>query len=528
MSPGPTSQGRRDSTADLDRARREHDLHGATAAVSDVVVVGGGITGAGIALDAATRGLTVTLVEARDLAYGTSRWSSKLVHGGLRYLAHGDVAVAWESARERHHLMTRIAPHLVRPLPHVVPRLAGESAAQAALVRTGLAAADALRRAAGTPRSVLPGSRGLSAAEVARVVPGVDPTMVRGGAGYWDGQVVDDARLVVAVARTAAAHGARILTRLRAHEVSADGVVVHDTLAGGTHELRARHVILATGVWTGAWDPGLPVRLSRGTHVLVRPGALGHPTAALTVPAGEGRSRYVFALPQREGPLILGLTDVPADAASPDDTAPPPEEIAWVLERMSTVLRAPIGPDDVVGAYSGYRPLVAEAGDDRATADISRRHRVHRRADGVVVVTGGKLTTYRRMAADALDAIPEARARACRTTDIPLIGARPTEVPADDSLPARLRYRYGSEAGRIAALADDDPAWAGEVGGSGGVLRAEVVHAIRHEGALTVDDILARRTRLSVQPEAAAATRAEIARIAREVDPLVLDLPVDA
>ncbi len=512
---------------DLNRARRDDDLARAADTVSDVVVVGGGVTGAGIALDAASRGLSVTLVEARDLAYGTSRWSSKLIHGGLRYLAHGDFGVAWESARERHHLMTAIAPHLIRPLPHVLVHPNHQSRSRDAVVRAGLAGADALRRLAGTPRSVLPGARQLRVDTVSDLIPGIDQQRTRGGVGYWDGQLVDDARLVIAIARTAAAHGARILTRMRATEVSGDEVVVHDTLRGGTHHLRARRVVFAVGIWSGAWDEDLPMRLSRGTHVLLRPESLGRPRVAVTVPVSEGKSRYVFALPQPDGPIIAGLTDVAADDASPDDTHPPQSEIDWVLDHLSSVLHTALTPSDVVGSYAGYRPLVTapDAGSQdspAATADISRRHLIHRRCDGVTIVTGGKLTTYRRMAADAVDSLGIA-ASACRTATLPLVGANAEAQAADH----RLVRLYGSEAARIEELARES-GLQDVLPGTDGVIGAEIAHAIRHEGALTVDDILQRRTRLSVQPELAASARPVIAGLARSLDPDIVEFAVDS
>lgn len=509
------------TSPDLNRARRDAELVEAIDSVSDVIVVGGGVTGAGIALDAASRGLSVTLVEARDLAYGTSRWSSKLVHGGLRYLAHGDLAVAWESARERHHLMTAIAPHLIRRLPHVLVHPLAQSRSRDLLIRTGLAGADALRRLAGTSRETLPGARRLSVDTIAGLVPSVDPQRISGGVGYWDGQLVDDARLVIALARTAASFGARILTRVRATDIGPDQIVVHDTLLGGRHVLRARAVVLAVGIWSGAWDDSLPMRLSRGTHVLVRPEALGDPRVALTVPVLEGRSRYVFALPQVEGPLIAGLTDVAADDASPDDTTPPREEIDWVLGHLSEVLRSPLTDSDIVGAYAGYRPLVGTGAGDQ-TADISRRHLIHRRGDGVTIVAGGKLTTYRRMAADAVDSLG-LTASACRTASLPLVGAGLPATSGD----ARLVSRYGDEAERILELAGEE-GLDGVVAGQPDLRKAEIAHAIRHEGALTVDDILQRRTRLSVHAGLAERLRPTIGDLARSVDADILGIEVDS
>jgi len=217
-----------------------------------------------VALDAATRGLSVVLAEKHDLAFGTSRWSSKLVHGGLRYLASGAVGVAHESAVERHVLMARTAPHLVAPFPQVVPLLPSVPARHATLLRTGFAAGDLLRRAAGTPGSVLPRSRRVDAGRVRALAPTVRADGLRGGLLAWDGQLCDDARLVAALARTAAAAGARVLTRCAASEVTGSGAVLTDTLTGSRMDVRARMVVNAAGVWAGEVAPEVRLRPSRG------------------------------------------------------------------------------------------------------------------------------------------------------------------------------------------------------------------------------------------------------------------------
>lgn len=511
-------QAQRDHTAsaDLSRARRLRELSVSAESPSDVLIIGGGITGVGIALDAASRGLTTTLIESHDLAYGTSRWSSKLIHGGLRYLAHGDFGVAWESARERALLMSHIAPHLIRPLPHVLPTLHQESRSQEHLVRVGLRAADVLKVAARTPHGLLGNSRKLTPNQAVQAISALNPGAIRAASGFWDGQLIDDARLVMAVARTAAAFGARILTRVRALRAGPTGVAIHDELTGEHGFIPARQVIVAAGVWSGAWDPDLAIRLSRGTHVVLPAHVMGNPRAALTVAIPGEKSRYVFALPTVDGPVIAGLTDVEAVDQSPDDVIPPIAEQQWVLDHLSTALTTPITLADVTGAYSGYRPLVASPDVTASTADISRKHLVHRRSDGVVVVTGGKLTTYRTMAADALAATDIARERPCRTSALPLIGSRGSHRSAQP--PGRLSAHYGTEAQRIHDMADDWPQMAGALEGAPEIHRAEIAHAICHEGALTVDDIIARRTRLSLQPHVAQAVRAEISALAVSID----------
>ncbi len=325
-------------------------------------MVGGGITGAGVALDAASRGLSVALLERRDLAHGTSRWSSKLVHGGLRYLEHREFGLAWESARERALLMGTIAPHLVRPLPFVTPLDAGMPARKAAKTHVGLRIGDGLRIGARTSRRVLPPARRISALEARRLAPALAEGGLRGALLSWDGQLEDDARLVVAVARTAAAHGARILTYAGVTGVRDDGVDAVDALTGAAFSVRARHVILATGVWAGELSPAVELRPSRGSHLLVPAGRLGDPRAAVNVPVPGERGRWVFALPRADGLVAIGLTDVAADGPVPDEPAPSAEEEATLLEHASAALEVTLGPG---GRRGPLRRPAAAAGRRR-------------------------------------------------------------------------------------------------------------------------------------------------------------------
>jgi len=497
------------SAGDLNSGRRERDREHVLHHAVDVVVVGGGVTGAGIALDAATRGLSVALVEAEDLAFGTSRWSSKLAHGGLRYLAHGDLAVAWESAVERGRLMTAIAPHLTRALPHVMPFHRGSTPQDRALVRVGLRAADALRIAAGTRRGVLGPPRSVSAAQALALVPTLEPHDLLGATLHWDGQLVDDARLVIALARTAASYGAHILTGARVIELDGQGVLVRD--AEGDFTISGRQVITAAGIWTAELDESTHLVLSRGSHALLDPAALGHPRAAVTVPVSGAKSRYVFALPTLEGPVIAGITDVDAGDHVSTVNAAPMEDVDWILQHLSTALARPLTGADVIGSYAGFRPLVGEPG--QPTADISRRHRITRRPDGVITVTGGKFTTYRRMAADALDRAALPQAGPCRTASLPLIGAQPRASAVPAGVPSRLVWRYGSEAARVAGYAAQDADLLAPVAPGVGVLGVEVVHALRAEGATTVADVMERRTRLSTIPAHASAARERVREI---------------
>jgi glycerol-3-phosphate dehydrogenase len=489
----------------LNAARRARELAAiAEYGQADLLVVGGGITGVGVALDAASRGLSVVLAERHDLAFGTSRWSSKLVHGGLRYLARGEVGIAYESAAERGLIMERLAPHLTRPLPMIYPWLPGTSRGSRALTSTGLAAADVLRLAARTSRRTLPRPRRLTRTEALAAVPQLRRD-VTGGMLTWDGQLTDDARLVVAVARTAAAYGAVILTRCEASGLTADGALLTDRLTGDSFRLRTKAVVNAAGVWAGQLAEGVALRPSRGTHLVLADAALGGLRAGLIAPVPGERNRFVFAVPVPDEPRVyVGLTDEPADGPLPEVPEPTTGEISFLLETVSTVLDAPVGRGDVLGAFAGLRPLLCgpAAGDvDGATADLSRRHAVLTSPDGVITVVGGKLTTYRRMARDAVDAALDGRtAGACRTHRLPLVGAAAPQALARLRGPARLVARYGTEAPAVLGLAGKDPWLAEPVAQGVPVTGAEFVFAVRHEGALDSGDLLDRRTRIGLVP----------------------------
>jgi glycerol-3-phosphate dehydrogenase len=467
----------------------------------DVIVIGGGITGTGIALDAATRGLSVALVEKHDLAFGTSRWSSKLVHGGLRYLATGNVGIARRSAIERGILMTRNAPHLVKAMPQLVPLLPSMGHGGRALVRAGFLAGDGLRALAGTPASTLPRSRCVGAERAIELVPAVRRDGLTGGLLAYDGQLIDDARLVTAVARTAAQHGARILTRVAASQAIGNSVTLTDQRSGESFEVSARAVINASGVWAGEVDASIRVRPSRGTHLVFDAEAFGNPVAALTIPIPGEINRFVFAMPEQLGRVYLGLTDEDAPGPIPDVPEPTSEEISFLLDTVNTALDVALGPHDVIGTYAGLRPLI-DTGEGH-TADVSREHAVTESPSGVISVIGGKLTEYRYMAEDALDRTVELRglpATRCRTRNLPLVGAPANPVatlrsPVD--LPSSLVARYGAEAPNVIAAAScerpTDP-----VADGIDVTRAEFEYAVTHEGALTADDIVDRRTRIGL------------------------------
>ena len=468
----------------------------------DVLVVGGGVTGTGIALDAVTRGLRVALVERRDLAFGTSRWSSKLVHGGLRYLATGNIGIARRSAVERGILMSRNAPHLVHAMPQLVPLLPGMGRAERALVRVGFLAGDALRALAGTPASTLPRSRRVSAARAAELAPTVLRDGLDGALLAYDGQLIDDARLVVAVARTAAQHGARIFTQVAADAISGTSARLTDQLTGESFDVTAGVVINATGVWAGELDPSLTLRPSRGTHLVFDAAAFGNPVAALTIPIPGELNRFVFAMPEQLGRVYLGLTDEDAPGPIPDVPQPTPTEIDFLLDTVNTALGVTLSTSDVTGSYAGLRPLI-DTGAGR-TADVSRDHAVIEAPSGALNIVGGKLTEYRHMAQDVLDRAVASRALPagpCRTRNLPLIGApanpgsRASHTPT--RLPSSLVARYGAEAAKVIAIATcahpTEP-----VADGIDVIRAEFEYAVTHEGALTSDDILDRRTRIGL------------------------------
>jgi glycerol-3-phosphate dehydrogenase len=486
----------------LTARRRESDLAALhNGEVVDVLVIGGGITGAGVALDAATRGLSVALVERHDLAAGTSRWSSKLAHGGLRYIAAGQLGVAWESAVERNYLMRSIAPHLIQPMRFVIPSLPVNGAADRMAARVGFGIADALRWAARTPAQ-LPKTSWVNPADARALVPALRPDL-RGGFLHVDGALEDDVRLVVAVARSAAAAGARIVTHCEAVDVTATGATVADTLTGERFDVRARSVVVAAGVWTGGLVDRVPLQPSKGAHVLVRPEALEHPSAAFNILVPGSRNRFVFAVPRPDGLVQIGLTD---DAVDHVDDEPPVTDAdeTFLLDTLSSGLSRPVTKADVVGKFAGLRPLLGTAIGSSA-ADISRRHALLDR-DGVVVIVGGKLTKYRRMAEDAVDRVSKKleHEKPAITRTLPLVGA---VGQIDAGLPARLRRRFGADAAAVAACGPMEPVAAGLP-----ALKCEVSWALAAEGAVDVADV-ERRLRLDVVPEWRASARAYLEEV---------------
>jgi glycerol-3-phosphate dehydrogenase len=448
----------------------------------DVLVIGGGITGAGVALDAASRGYTVALVERGDFACGTSSRSSKMVHGGLRYLRTYDFGLVRESLLER-RLMVRLAPHLVRPLPMLVPALGGQRLDRR--LGFGLHLYDVLglqRRGTKASEAFVPARHGvISGEEVRELVPALDGRAPGAAYRYTD-CITDDVRLVLTVLEEAGRFGAVMTNRV---EALGSGRV--RTAEGEEIDVRARHVVNATGVWADRLGDVPRLRPSRGAHVLL-PAEVLPLRAGVVVPAGEGRT--VFLLPW-QGRVLVGTTDIDHDGGT-EHVRPTEGDVAYLLDACNAFFGTAFGPSDVAGAYAGVRPLVATK-DPRRSVDISRRTAIYESPDGMVTVTGGKLTTWRRMAAQAVDKLVarDGRDAPCRTAAIPL------GQPADGADGEHLTGRYGSAAGDVRALAATGQL-AGPVIDGAPDLLAEVVYAARHQQAATVGDVLLRRTRLGL------------------------------
>jgi glycerol-3-phosphate dehydrogenase len=492
----------------------------------DLVVIGGGITGAGVALDAAARGYSVALVEKADFASGTSSRSSKLVHGGLRYLQQFDLGLVREALLER-QLMVRLAPHLVRPLKMVVP--AFEGARPDRLVGIGLNMYDVMatprlrgrsrreRRGAGAPE--LNGETDWSPArhrliegdEVIELLPALAPREPTGGYLFYDCQT-DDARLVLTVLGEAERFGAICANRLEVTELlqedgSASGVRAREVESGDEIEVRAENVINATGVWADRISPeelhaeaeAPTIRPSRGTHITVSPERLPLVAGAI-VPAAEGRS--IFALPWL-GRSLIGTTDNDYEGDI-DHVRPSPEDVDYLLGATNDFFGTSLTDADITGGYAGVRPLIS-SGDKRKSVDISRKAELYETSSGLITITGGKLTTWRRMAKLAVDrlVLRDGREAPCRTHEIPLgepvdpAGLTRVEGVPEDSYEALAR-RYGHAAEEVLALASSRGELAQPIVAGLPDLLAEPAYAAWREQARTVGDALLRRTRLGL------------------------------
>ncbi len=497
-------------TTRLGPAYRAESLNALDGGDFDVVVIGGGITGVGCALDAASRGLTVALIEQRDLASGTSSRSSKLIHGGLRYLEQLNFTLVREALRERGLLRQSLAPHLVWPVPFVYP--IKHRLWERAYMAAGIAMYDGLAKIG---HSTLPHQWHLGRKDLKRVFPGIKTDKYVGGIRYYDAGT-DDARLVVAIARTAADQGARILTSSRVTGLDCDetgrvtSVKATCLESGREFAVGASVVINATGVWTDSTemlvgDLITDVTASKGIHVVVPKSAIDSTVGFIS----KTKTSVLFLIPHGEF-WILGTTDTPwqLDLAHP---AASQRDIAYVLEQANEILERQLSPDDVVGVFAGLRPLVT--GNAESTAKLSREHSITEPVPGLITIAGGKLTTYRVMAEDTVDRACESASieiRGTLTHRIPLVGATgysslnrrrleiADEYGVSEAEVMRLLRRYGNEATTILDLAASDPKLAERIP-SGQYLGAEVQFAVTNEGALHLDDVLTRRTRLSIE-----------------------------
>jgi len=507
----------------LGPAYRSATLEQLRSTTHDILVIGGGVTGAGIALDAVTRGLSTALVEQRDLSSGTSSRSSKLLHGGLRYLEQYDFGLVREALRERDLHLTTLAPHLARPVSFLFP-LTG-APWERAYVGAGIALYDLL----GGARN-MPPHRHLTRTAALRLVPALRADSLRGAIRYYDAQI-DDARHTMEIARTAASYGAAVATSTRVTGFLREGervvgAQVTDLESGESLTVRAAQVINATGVWTDELQElvgrgRISVRASKGVHLVV-------PRDRIIADSGlilRTSSSVLFVIPWGRH-WIVGTTDTDWDL----DLAHPAAsraDIDYLLDAVNTVLRHPLTHEDVEGVYAGLRPLLS--GESDATSTLSREHAVAMTAPGLVTIAGGKYTTYRSMAKNAVDLAAHAlpgRVPESVTDRTPLIGAigyfalhnRRHALAATSGLHVvrieHLLGRYGSLTEDLLAMIADDATLGEPIAGAEDHLKVEVVYAASHEGALHLDDVLTRRTRISIETfDRGIGAAAEVARL---------------
>ena len=493
---GPTSR-----TASLDRLASE-DL--------DILVIGGGVTGCGCALDAVTRGLRVGLVEARDLAAGTSSRSSKLFHGGLRYLEQLNFALVFEALKERSLALNKLAPHLAKPVPFLYPLT--RPVVDRSYAGLGIGVYDVIGAGRGVPHRL----RHLSRKRTFESFPSVNRQTVIGSIKFYEG-LVDDARHTMMIGRTAAHYGAAVATSTRvvgflreADRVA--GVEVRDLESGRTFTIRARQTINATGVWIEELQQMLggrgqfQVRASKGIHLVVPRNRINSMTGLIT----RTEKSLLFIIPWGSH-WIIGTTDTDwqLDRAHP---AASQADIDYLLGHANSLLADPLTRDDVIGVYAGLRPLLA--GESDSTSKLSREHAVASPVRGLVMIAGGKYTTYRVMAKDAVDSAVrelDQKVPASCTEDVPLLGAdgyhalwnaRPllvAETGLRDIQIEHLLNRYGSLLPELLDMIKSSPELAHPLDGAPEYLKIEALYAASHEGALHLDDILARRTRISIE-----------------------------
>lgn len=509
---------------------RKDALRQAESGEFDLIVIGGGATGTMVALDAASRGMSVLLLERDDYSEGTSSRSSKMIHGGLRYLENFDVGLVREALLER-SLMVELAPHQVYPTPYLVPRL-GDDRRDLAL-GVGLNAYDALatvrsRQGNGSDAGLEDERlavavehtqawsperhRTIDGEEASRMMPALSPLDPQSAYLFYDCQT-DDSRLVITALQEAERYGAVLLNGADVVEVlddrgRASGVAFIDRESGDRVEVRSRNVVNATGVWADRLRPErvddegeIPViSPSRGTHITLSLDDLPVGEAACIVPAGEGRR--IFALPWY-GRALIGTTDNDYEGDI-DAVAPSQSDVEYLLDAVNTYFETEITPDQVTGAFAGVRPLIS-SGDAKKSVDISRKAELYETSSGMLTITGGKYTTWRRMGKQVVDRIVEREGRnaPCRTAEIPLgLPARPGDLETEIALPEgatdQLAFRYGHGAREVLDLCAERPELAEPILDGFPDLQAEVVIATRREQAQRVSDVILRRTRLGI------------------------------
>lgn len=500
----------------------------------DILVVGGGVTGAGIALDGATRGLKTGIVEMRDWSSGTTQWSSKLVHGGLRYLYNLDFSLVAEALRERGILLNTTAPHLVSAQPFLWPLK--QRVIERAYSAVGVGMYDALAIAGSSGKS-LPVQKHYSHKGALSLVPSLDPDSLIGGIRFYDARV-DDARLVIDLVRTAQGYGALAAPRTQATSFVTEGgtvvgAVLKDLETGAEVTVRAKHVIGATGVWTeeteslGGSDGGLKVLASKGIHIVVPKDRIHGETGVFL----RTEKSVLFIIPW-DRYWIIGTTDTKwhEQRDAPVATA---EDIDYVLEQANSVLKDNLDRDDIIGTFAGLRPLLQPGTkSDGESTKVSREHTVTSPQPGLTVIAGGKLTTYRQMAEDAVDHVLGSRAKAnpSITASIPLVGAEgfaaarrrlpllSQRYKLSEKRAKHMFSRYGSELVDVLALIDEDPSMADPLEHAPDYLRAEAAFAVLREGALHLEDVLLHRVRLDYeQRDRGKAASHEIADIMGEL-----------
>jgi glycerol-3-phosphate dehydrogenase len=513
-------------SSQLDPKQRGEALKSLATDTFDVLVIGGGVTGVGAALDAASRGLKVALVEASDLASGTSSRSSKLIHGGLRYLEQYDFKLVREALHERELMVSSLAPHLVKPLAFLYPL--HEKVRERTYVGAGLALYDALR---GFQRA-LPGHKHISQKKIAEIAPSLRPDIVTGAVKYFDAQV-DDARHTMMIARTAARHGAVIATGVKVESLVKEGkrvlgVKARDVESGKLITIKATATVMCAGIWSDelhesfGLKAGYNVTMSKGVHIVLPKNAIKSKEGIILKTAVS----VLFLIPWADK-WIVGTTDTPYTG---DRRNPLAEraDVEYIINEANKVLKPKLKIEDVIGVYAGLRPLVANKKDSETTK-LSREHTVDRSAPGFVSIAGGKYTTYRVMGKDVIDlaGVELRRIVADSVTEkLPIVGAdgyvaltqQAERISEESGLSAasviHLLNRYGSLISELLEIIKNDPKLAKPLTKDLPYLKAEIFYAASHEGARSVDDVISRRTRLAFEaPNSAMDLASDVATI---------------